>query len=231
MCNLYIGGTYSNFMSKKSSSQPHGPPCKQTRMEAIERLRFLASFGPPVPGTGKRKGGEKTQTFNRFHSHPGTNWTALCICNVHHRKNSVASGHSCGLGVEELRLWPHLEAKLRMTQKHLVLMFNVGPNIFIDLSYICQKSVRKLSVPKICLKTVWIVSDICQKSDSAICHNYVIKDLDMSQKCIRRKKIVGKLSLLNFENCQKSVTNITHAVKHLLKNARKLWNDTFLIHF
>ena len=38
--------------------------------------------------------------------------------------------------------------------KHLVLMFNVGPNIFIDLSYICQKSVRKLSVPKICLKTV-----------------------------------------------------------------------------
>ena len=38
-------------------------------MEAIERLRFLASFGPP--STSKRKGGEKTQPFNRFHSHPG----------------------------------------------------------------------------------------------------------------------------------------------------------------
>ena len=38
-------------------------------MEAIERLRFLASFGPP--STGKRKGGEKTQPFNLFHSHPG----------------------------------------------------------------------------------------------------------------------------------------------------------------
>ena len=43
--------------------------CKQTGMEAIERLRFLASFGPP--STGKRKGGEKTQPFNRFHSHHG----------------------------------------------------------------------------------------------------------------------------------------------------------------
>ena len=44
--------------------------CKQTGMEAIERLRLLASFGPP--STGKRKGGEKTQPFNRFHSHHGT---------------------------------------------------------------------------------------------------------------------------------------------------------------
>ena len=43
---------------------------KQTGMEAIERLRFLASFGPP--STGKRKRGEKTQPFNRFHSTPGT---------------------------------------------------------------------------------------------------------------------------------------------------------------
>ena len=43
--------------------------CKQTGMEAIERLRFLASFGPP--GTGKKKGGKKMQPFNRFHSHPG----------------------------------------------------------------------------------------------------------------------------------------------------------------
>ena len=43
---------------------------KQTGMEAIEGLRFLASFGPP--GTGKRKGGEKMQPFNRFHSQPGS---------------------------------------------------------------------------------------------------------------------------------------------------------------
>ena len=41
-----------------------------SQMEAIERLHFLASFDPP--STGKRKGGEKTQPFNRFHSHPGT---------------------------------------------------------------------------------------------------------------------------------------------------------------
>ena len=46
---------------------------QQTGMEAIEGLRFLASFGPP--GTGKRKGGEKKQPFNRFHSHPGINNT------------------------------------------------------------------------------------------------------------------------------------------------------------
>ena len=43
--------------------------CKQTGMEAIEGLCFLASFGPP--GTGKRKGGEKMQPFKRFHSHSG----------------------------------------------------------------------------------------------------------------------------------------------------------------
>ena len=37
-------------------------------MEAIERLRFLASFGPPSTGNGK--GGEKMQPFNRSHSRP-----------------------------------------------------------------------------------------------------------------------------------------------------------------
>ena len=42
----------------------------ETGMEAIERLRFLASF--PLPGTGKRAGGEKMQPFNRFASHPVT---------------------------------------------------------------------------------------------------------------------------------------------------------------
>ena len=40
----------------------------ETGLEAIERLRFLASF--PLPGTGQREGGEKTQPFNRFASHP-----------------------------------------------------------------------------------------------------------------------------------------------------------------
>ena len=42
----------------------------ETGLEAIERLHFLASF--PLPGTGKREGGEKTQPFNRFASHPVT---------------------------------------------------------------------------------------------------------------------------------------------------------------
>ena len=42
---------------------------KQTGMKAFEGLRFLASLG--LPGTSKRKGGEKMQPFNRFLSHPG----------------------------------------------------------------------------------------------------------------------------------------------------------------
>ena len=42
----------------------------KTGFEAIERLRFLASF--PLPGTSKREGDEKTQPFNRFASHPVT---------------------------------------------------------------------------------------------------------------------------------------------------------------
>ena len=42
---------------------------KQTGMKAFEGLHFLASLGPPV--TSKRKGGEKMQPFNHFHSHPG----------------------------------------------------------------------------------------------------------------------------------------------------------------
>ena len=36
---------------------------KQTGMDVIERLRFLA------PGTGEREGGKKTQPFNCFPSH------------------------------------------------------------------------------------------------------------------------------------------------------------------
>ena len=40
----------------------------ETGLEAIERLLFLASF--PLPSTGKKEGGEKTQPFNRIPSHP-----------------------------------------------------------------------------------------------------------------------------------------------------------------
>ena len=60
---LWPGSLVSNsFMDTKHSYTGVG-------MEAIERLRFLASFGPP--STGKRKGGQKTQPFNGFHSLPG----------------------------------------------------------------------------------------------------------------------------------------------------------------
>ena len=39
------------------SVHPEHEHCKQTGMDPIERLRFLA----PAPGTGAREGGEKTQ--------------------------------------------------------------------------------------------------------------------------------------------------------------------------
>ena len=45
-----------------------------------------------------------------------------------------------------------------------VLMFNVGTETFGNLSDICQKSVGKLSVAKICQKTVLNVSEFCQKT-------------------------------------------------------------------
>ena len=54
-------------------------------MEAIEGLRFFASFGPP--GTGKRKGGEKTQPFDRFPPrykflHSFVQFSALVQCTI-----------------------------------------------------------------------------------------------------------------------------------------------------
>ena len=54
-------------MSEVKRLEP--PPSKYTEagLEAMERLRFLASF--PLPGTGKREGGEKKQPFNRFPAH------------------------------------------------------------------------------------------------------------------------------------------------------------------
>ena len=56
---------------------------KQTGMEAIERLHFLASFGPP--STGKRKEGEKTQPFNRLHSHLGRGGSIPVFGNSSHQ--------------------------------------------------------------------------------------------------------------------------------------------------
>ena len=50
---------------------------KQAGMEATERLRILASCGPP--STRKRKGGKKMQPFNRFHSHLGRA-CLYCLC-------------------------------------------------------------------------------------------------------------------------------------------------------
>ena len=49
-------------------------------MEAIEGLRFLASL--PLAGTGRTKGGEKTQPFNHFHSRLFTH-SSIRIPNVY----------------------------------------------------------------------------------------------------------------------------------------------------
>ena len=55
---------------------------------------------------------------------------------------------------------------VRNAAKIVVLMYNVGPETFRNLSYICQNSVRKQSVTKLCQISVRIVSDDCQKSVS-----------------------------------------------------------------
>ena len=64
LCFAWIRPAFSRYLYQCKTG------IKQTGMEAMEGLHFLASFGPP--GTGKRKGGEKTQPFNRFHSHPSS---------------------------------------------------------------------------------------------------------------------------------------------------------------
>ena len=58
----------------------------ETGLEAVERLCFLASF--PLPGTGKREGGKKTQPFNRFACNPVT---ARCV----QRKPKLGSDTTC----------------------------------------------------------------------------------------------------------------------------------------
>ena len=45
-----------------------------------------------------------------------------------------------------------------------VLLVNVGPETFENLSDICQKSVKKLSVTKMSQKTILNVSEFCQKT-------------------------------------------------------------------
>ena len=81
-----LPGLASNPISVLSVSGDDSgrPPPKQPGMEAIERLRFLTSFG--LPSAGKIKGGEKTQPFNRFHSHPGKQFLGT----VTHNKNTQA---------------------------------------------------------------------------------------------------------------------------------------------
>ena len=55
--------------------KPNGTPCSCSALINRREWKQLkgcifSPFGPP--SNGKRKGGEKTQPFNRFHSHPGT---------------------------------------------------------------------------------------------------------------------------------------------------------------
>ena len=58
---------FITFHQQKLLQRRAVQPTTETGLEAIERLRFLASF--PLTGTGKREGGEKTQPFNCFPSH------------------------------------------------------------------------------------------------------------------------------------------------------------------
>ena len=88
--------------------------------------------------------------------------------------------------------------------------FNVGHETFENLSDICQKSVRKLSVTKMCQNSVR------KLSDANICQNSIRIYLETHQKCVVFYTCVRKLSVLNLENCLKSVRIITF--------------DTFLTH-
>ena len=54
--------------------------------------------------------------------------------------------------------------------KSSVLLYNGGPENFGNLSEICQKSVRKQSVTKMCQKRVINVSEISQKT---VRHKYL----------------------------------------------------------
>ena len=77
-----------------------------------------------------------------------------------------------------------------------VLFPNVGPETFGNLSDICQKSVRKLSVTKICQKTVINVSEINQKT---VRHKYLSE--------LYQKRFGNESEMCQFlEMCRKTVS-------------------------
>ena len=71
-------------------------------------------------------------------------------------------------------------------QETWVLLDNVGPLNFKNLSEICLKTVKKLSVSKYCQKTVRNVSDICQ---------YSVRCQTLSEKCLNKFGNVSKKCL------------------------------------
>ena len=77
-----------------------------------------------------------------------------------------------------------------------VLLDNVGPKSFKNVSENCLKSVRNSQLHK----TVRNLSKICQKcvrnvSASKFCPKCVRPKSEMSQKCIKSKKCVSKSSV------------------------------------
>ena len=89
-----------------------------------------------------------------------------------------------------------------------------------------QKSVRKLTeMCRICVRKL---------SDSKICKKSVRLELEMSQKCGRTKNCVRKLSVSDFQMCQKSVrTNSTDRyLTHLYSDLETFSGNiaTFLTH-
>ena len=89
-----------------------------------------------------------------------------------------------------------------------------------------QKSVRKpTEMCRICVRKL---------SDSKICQKSVRLELEMSQKCGRTKNCVRKLSVSDFQMCQKSVrTNSTDRyLTHLYSDLETFSGNiaTFLTH-
>ena len=92
--------------------------------------------------------------------------------------------------------------------KSWVLLDNVGPKSFRNLSYICQKYVRKQSVTKISQKTVRYVSYIGHKTVrckymSEFCKKRLGNASEMYHILIMCHKTVSALFGKLFEICQK----------------------------
>ena len=90
----------------------------------------------------------------------------------------------------------------------VVLLVNVGPETYGNLSDICQKSVRKLSVTKMCWKTVLNVSEFYQKTVRCkyLSELYQKRFRNASEMCQILKicqKTVSALFRKLFEMCQK----------------------------